>query len=274
MQPSSVVMTGRATAGGPSADAAAPGAGAPPSSSWPAALRGRVANTVALLVTVWVAVGTVLFIHRYALNILYYDQWLDAILVHHALHGSLTLSDLWAQHNENRILVPNLIVVALGATTHLDVLVEDYLSGGALWGAIMLLVAAHRRRSPDTPWLAYCPVIVLLSSYMVASDVLFGFNLSWFLVLLALSVAVYLADRPTGRVALAGAVAAAAVGSYSSAPGPADLARRPGPALAPPAWGLAAVAVWIASGVVTTVVFFVGYDFNWTRGGRLGHATA
>ncbi len=263
MQPTSVSLAGGVfDHGDPKDDGAPPYRGQVPGSPWPAALHGRVANTVALLVTGWVAVGTVLFIHHYALNILYYDQWKDAVLVHHALHGTLTLPELWAQHNENRILVPNLVVVVLGFTTRLNVVVEDYLSGLALWGSIALLVLAHRRRSPGTPWIAYCPVIVLLSSYIVVADALFGFNLSWFLVLLALSTAVYLADRPTlGWLALAGAVVAAVAGSYSSLQG-----LLIWPAVLVLLWlrgrGLVAIAVWIASGAVATVVFFVGFDVS------------
>ena len=53
------------------------------------------------------------FVNRYAVNVVVFDQWSDVALVEKAFSGHLSLGDLWAQHNENRILLPNLIVLIL-----------------------------------------------------------------------------------------------------------------------------------------------------------------
>lgn len=225
-------------------------------------LSGRVANAVALAIALLSVVGVFVFIHRYALNIVYFDQWKDVRLVHRALHGSLTFNDLWAQHNENRILVPNLIVVAIGVTTHLQVLVEEYLSGVVMCVTAALIVLAHRRRSPTMPWIAYSPVVVVWLSSAVARDALFGFDLGWFLVLAALAASVFLADKvDLGRLALAGAVLAAVAGSYSSLQG-----LLIWPAVLVLLWirkrSLAVLGVWIGAAAVTTALFFVNFDFS------------
>jgi hypothetical protein len=220
-----------------------------------------VATGIATVVFLGSVLAVFFYIHRYAVDVVYADQWSDVALLERANHGTLSLGALWAQHNENRILVPNLAVLALGYTTHFRVVVEDYLSGVALCGSTALLVLAHRRRSPTVPWIAYTPPALVLTSFVVVDDALFGFNFSWFLVLLGLSAAVFLADREELTPWwLAAAVVAGVAGSMSSLQGlliwPAVLVvlwlrRRPGGTL----------AVWAGAGIVTGIVYFLGFDF-------------
>ena len=219
----------------------------------------------AMLIFVAMAVATAWFIHDFASNILVADQWDDVNILRSAHDGTLTLGTLWAQHTENRILFPNLVVLLLGYTTHLNVIVEDFLSG-ALWcAATILLILAHKRRSPSIPWLLYCPVALLLISFIGLADTLFGFNLTWYLVLAGLAGALFLLDRPVlSRLTFFGAVALAVVGSYSSLQGlliwPAGLVllylrRRSN----------ARLFQWIVCACVTGVVYFI--HFNFAAGG-------
>jgi Bacterial Ig domain len=219
----------------------------------------------AMLIFVAMAVATAWYVHDFASNILFYDQWSDVNVLRSAHDGTLTLGTLWAQHNENRILFPNLVVLLLGYTTHLNVVIEDFLSG-ALWcAATILLILAHKRRSPSIPWLLYCPVALLLISFIGLADALFGFNLSWYLVLAGLAGALFLLDRPVlTKLTFFVAVALAVVGSYSSLQGlliwPAGLVllflrRRSN----------ARLLQWIAYACVTGVVYFI--HFNFAAGG-------
>ncbi len=89
------------------------------------------------------------FVNRYAVNVLLFDQWSDVALVEKAFSGHLSLGDLWAQHNENRILFPNLIVLALAYTTHLNIRTGQFISAVLLVGSIFLIIwtltdAGHR----------------------------------------------------------------------------------------------------------------------------------
>jgi hypothetical protein len=154
-------------------------------------------------------------IHRYALNIVYYDQWSDVRLVAHPTFGAL-----WAQHNENRIFFPNLVVLLLAHTTHLNIIDEEFLSASMLVVATALIALAHRRRASETPWFAYIPLVLLLFSFVQDGDTLWGFQLAWYMVLLALAGCVYLLDRPNlSRLVFAAAVVIAVVGSFSSLQG-------------------------------------------------------
>jgi hypothetical protein len=154
-------------------------------------------------------------IHHYGVNAIWYDQWDNVNVIAHP-----SLSNLWLQHNEDRIFFPNLIVLALAHTTHFNILIENYLGGIMVVAAAMLLIVTHRRRAPATPWLFYCPVVIIMFSFVQAGNTLFGFQIAWFLIMLALTTVLFLLDRPelTWPV-FAGAVAVAVVGSFSSLQG-------------------------------------------------------
>ena len=159
-------------------------------------------------------------IHHYAVNVVFLDQWSDVDLIGRSYSGSLTFGALWAQHSEHRMLIPNLVVVMLGRTLHLDIVLEEYLSALLLCLAALLIVWAHKRRSPSLPWIAYCPVALLMLSLVQSESTLFGFQLAWYLVLFMLAAALFLLDgRVLSGLALGGAIAAAVLGSFSSLQG-------------------------------------------------------
>jgi Bacterial Ig domain len=196
------------------------------------------------------------FIHQYSVNVVYWDQWSDINLLGHWYIGKLTLSGLWAPHGDHRILFPNLIVFALARFTHFNVVFEEYLSGAMLVTAAVFFISTHRRRSPSTPLIYYCPVTLLLFSFVQFQNTLWGFQMAWYLITLALALALFLLDRPalTGWV-FAGAIAATVIGSFSSLQGlliwPVGLLilyvrRRPRRSL----------LIWIACGLITATVYF------------------
>ncbi len=200
------------------------------------------------------------FIDHFGLNTIWIDQRSDLGVLSHAYSGHLTLSTLWAQHTDNRILFPNLVVLLLAYGTRFNVLDEEFLSAGTLLISIAVLILGHRRRSPGTPWILYVPVAILMLSVVQSGNALWGFQFAWYLVLLALTVALVLCDSPkwTWLVTTA-AVAAAVVGSYSSLQGlliwPAGLLillLRHRPRLI--------VFLWIGAAAVTGAIYFVNFN--------------
>ena len=135
------------------------------------------------------------FIAHYGVNVPYQDGWSDLTVIYQCYSHPFTCGALWTQHNENRLLFPNLIVVILAHTTHFNVKWEEFLSGLILVAATFLLIHAHKRRSPHVPWLYYCPVVILACSLVQYGATLWGFQLAWYLVLLALASVVVFLDR-------------------------------------------------------------------------------
>ena len=212
------------------------------------------------------------FIHHYALNIIRGDQWSDIQLIADSYSGHLSFSDLWAQHNENRILFPNLIVLLLSRTTNLNVLVEEYVGAAMLIASTGLLIFAHRRRV-GLAWIYYWPVALLMLSFVQFENTLWGFQLAWYLVLLAVAVTFTVLDRPILTWWwLTLAIVSAVVASYSSLQGlivwPTGLLllyyrSRPKPF----------TIGWIAAAAVTVALYVVNY-VNGGDSSVVGHPMA
>jgi hypothetical protein len=159
-------------------------------------------------------------LQHYQVNTIWQDQWDDVHVVRQSYLHFPDWSSLWGQHTDNRILFPNLIVIVLAHTVAFNVEVEEYLSAFMLFAATALFIWAHRRRSPGTPLLYYCPVAFLTLTLAQWQNALWGFQMAWYLILLLLAVTIALLDRPKlpWPVFLAG-VLVAVVGSYSSLQG-------------------------------------------------------
>ncbi len=205
------------------------------------------------------------FIHQYGVNTIWFDQWEDVSLISHSYSHSLTFGTLWAQHNENRIFFPNLIVLLLARTTGFNIVLEQYLSGLMLVVATGLLILTHHRRSPSTPWFYYSPVVIVMLTFAQAENTLWGFQMAWYLVIFALALALFLLDRPNlNQLALTGAISAAILGSFSSLQGlliwPVGLVllylrgRSKG-----------SVFIWIVSAAATATVYFYNFAFHTTN---------
>ena len=201
-------------------------------------------------------IGYFWMLSDYAVNVVVGDQWNDVKVIGHSYHQLFDWSSLWAPNNQNRIFFPNLIVLALSRTTHFNVRTEEFISGLMLVASIWLLLVIHKRRSPATPWLYYCPVAILMLSIVQFEDTLWGFQLAWYLVLLCLVGTLAILDRHTlSRSWLALALAVAIIGSYSSLQGlliwPAGLVllwyrQRSRPS----------IIIWIMAAVATSGLYF------------------
>jgi hypothetical protein len=215
--------------------------------------------------------GCFWLLRQYSVNVIFGDQWDDVTVIAHSYTHLFDWSSLWAQHNENRIFFPNLIVLVLARVTSFNTQIEEYVSTLMLIVATALLIWAHRRRSPTTPWLYYCPVAILAFSVVQYENMLEGFQMAWCLVYLALAVTIVLIDRAALTwIVFAGAIVAAVIGSFSSLQGlliwAAGLVllyhRRRGTPF---------VVVWIVCAVASIIVYF--HNFN-TSEGSPSHAYA
>ncbi len=232
-------------------------------------LDPRLVNTLTVLGFGLPLAAYVWLIAHDSVNVIVNDQWSNVAVIRQTWSHPFDWKALWAPHNENRIFFPNIIAVVLAHTVHFNIQVEEFLGGAMLVAATALLIWAHRRRSPSTPWLYYCPVAIVAFSLVQYGDTLWGFQVAWYLVLLSLAAVIVLLDaRTLGWMALGGAVAAAVVGSYSLVQGlliwPVGLIliyhrrRR---------WPVA--VAWVACAAATVVLYY--YNFRNKAAGAYPH---
>ena len=155
-------------------------------------------------------------VHRYAINVVLWDQLDDVTVIKASYSHFFPWGVMWAQHNETRIFFPNLIVVLLAHTVQFNVVIEEYLSATILVAAVALIIWAHKRRSPNVPWLFYCPVAIVMLSLVQYQNALWGFQIAWPLTMLSLAAAIVFLDRIKLHWAFVGlAILAAVIGSLS-----------------------------------------------------------
>ncbi len=120
---------------------------------------------------------------HYGVNVVTGDQFDDVTVIRASYTHLFSWGALWSQHNENRIFFPNLVVLLLSRTTRYNIQIEEYVGMVMLFVSTALVILTHRRRSPGTPWLYYCPVAILMLSIVQFGNLLWGFQMAWFLVL-------------------------------------------------------------------------------------------
>lgn len=218
-----------------------------------------------------------LFIARYAVNFIFSDQWSNVAMLHAALHGDLRWSMLWSQHNENRMLFPNLAFIAFARLNHFDTKSIMYASAVVLSVAFFSFLALYRIYARQ--WLG--PVFTLLFGAVWFSladweNALWGFQFAWYLIVFcAMFMLLCLSWKRVTALALVAAISLAVIASYSSLQG---LSLWPMGLLVlvwrirdrPRVFRLS--AAWVVCGFVTTALYFRGYNSKTTGGGSLRFA--
>ena len=219
-------------------------------------LDSRVVKALTVVGFALPVVAYIVFLQHYQVNAMWQDQWDDVPVIRQSFLHFPDWSSLWVQHVDNRILFPNLVVVGLAHTAHYNITVEEYVSALMLFAATALFIWCHKRRSPHTPLLYYCPVAFLTLTFAQWQNTIWGFQMAWYLVLLSLAVTMALLDWPRWAWPIfVLAIVAAIVGSFSSLQGlliwPVGLVllyqrrRR-----------LWTAGVWVVAAGATAVVYF------------------
>jgi hypothetical protein len=147
----------------------------------------------------------------FVVNMPFLDEWQWSPMMVHLRLGQIDWSEIWPLHNEQRIVVPSLVAMALAAIRHNWVITREttfsvgilFATLGVWWAVIVKLVPAPRRE-----WVLAL-ISLLASSLTQAENWTWGFQLSFFISNLCAAVitlSFVMADRrwslPIGLVAL------------------------------------------------------------------------
>jgi hypothetical protein len=195
-----------------------------------------------------------------------YDEWLWSPLIVAAHTGTLVPAQLWAQQNSHRSVLPSLIALGLAALTGWDMRVEALVS-------VLLILACQlcvlrlfvRERGVARAAGPFLAASLLLYSLCQVENLLWGFQLSWFLAnALAFAMLVALAFAPGMRlpvprfwVALAGAIGASFSMLFGFAVWPAGFAVLWRARFAGRRWFQ---ALWAAAACACAFAYVVGYQ--------------
>lgn len=211
--------------------------------------------TWAALATAVPAAGVLLYVHFFGVNVPYADSWNGTLPALRAFaSGRLTLALLWAPHNENRMLFPDLLQVVIDNASGLNSKLDMYVGASLLIAASAVLLSLARRTVQSSgPLLLIVPFVMM--SLVQYGNLLWAFQVAWFLVLLCWALSLACLERgQSSWPYFLGACCLAVVASGSSLQGlmvwPSGLAYL---ACLGRSWGRA--AAWTGLGVLTGVVY-------------------
>lgn len=140
------------------------------------------------------------YIRTYGVNVIQWDEW-DLVKFFDSWYsGTLTLKELFAQHNEHRTFFGRLFLMGLGHLTHLNTKAAMWASFGAL---CLLALLLYRLTTPKgtnlkTAIIRFVPISWLVFNWNQSENLLWGFQFQLVLMVLAVAVAVYGLTRSTG----------------------------------------------------------------------------
>jgi hypothetical protein len=123
------------------------------------------------------------FIWRFGVDVPEWDQWELVPLLRSLRSGHLTVQEIFAQHNEHRILFPRVLMLVLATLTRWDTRAEMWLGWGLLVGLGIALALEHRRAfgwTREARWL-FAPVPWLVFTLNQSHNLLWGWQMQIFL---------------------------------------------------------------------------------------------
>jgi len=118
-------------------------------------------------------------------NVIVADEWHVYIPLFKKLStGTLTIADLFNQHNEHRIFFPRLIFLFFGYLTHFNTKAFLYFSASLLVLTLIGIFISYTRFfgvNKESIW-KFLPVCYLLFSLVQFENTLWGFQMAWYMV--------------------------------------------------------------------------------------------
>ena len=158
-----------------------------------------------------------LYVNHYAVNSFLFDDYPPIALIHSAIHGHLTLSQLWIQYGEGRQFLSNVLFVVFGLVNRADVRSILFFSAAIFIASYLLVLALYRRyrQAPLTP----LDVLIIGVVWFSLGDVgnsLFAYQLTLYLLVFSVIVMLFALTAPNRRALwFTVAVLAAIVSSLS-----------------------------------------------------------
>ena len=209
-----------------------------------------------------------LYVFHYSVNVPNADDW-DAIsLVAAALHGHLTMGELWAQYIAGRPFLPRLVLVAFGSLDHLNEKSITLFSAAIFVASFVLLLFSFRSYLGRR--LAFLPVLslaVVWFSLAGSENALWAAQVGVYLVVFFFAAIAYflLVPRHNRNLVFALGIVAAVAASLSYLQGfvvwPVGLicllwaspwARRT----------YCESVIWVSAALITSAIYLHGYISN------------
>ncbi len=161
-------------------------------------------------------------VNTYRVDVPFMDQWNFVSILGKFYQGTLSIRDLWLQHNEHRLVFPQIVMLLLAEVSRWNISYELAFSLFLAVGILSILVWQIRntetRLQVRLRWLL--PIVsVMVFSLAQGENWLWGFELQVFMNVLAVVAGLVLLGQPAHRWAFFGAILLGIIATYSFANG-------------------------------------------------------
>ncbi len=200
------------------------------------------------------------FVCKFGVTIPYWDQWELVPLLEKIHNHTLTLADVWAQHNEHRIFFPEMVMLILARLSGWNIFLELCTSMLLATFTFLFLLSILGSTSKTTsPWLK------IFLSLMIFSMVQYenwgwGWQIQVFMSVLGLVIAIWAANKWQGKtVGLIIAISGAVLSSYSFNTGLASWPAVLFVMLLQKKWKLKHIIIWTFACIATILLYYYEY---------------
>lgn len=160
-------------------------------------LSGDALLAIAALAMVLAPLIVAVYIKLLGVNFINTDQWEFLPLVDKLYNGHLTFGDLFAQHNEHRILFPKIVMLSLAYLTHYNTVAEMYLSWLVTLASFLLIFDMYSRRSGISvrTMLMFVPAVWLFFNLRQFDNILWGWQIQIYMCIFGVIASIYMLDR-------------------------------------------------------------------------------
>ncbi len=200
------------------------------------------------------------YICKFGLTVPYYDQWELVPQIEKMYHHSLTLSDIWRQHNEHRLLFPKSLMFFLAWLSNWNLFYE--LCANLVIAALtfLFLLSILRGTSKTVPFWLKMYFSLMVFSMFQWENWSWGWQIQIFLSVLGSVIAIWAVNKWQGKtVGLVVTIAGAVLSSYSFNTGlvtwPAVLVVM----LLRKEWRRKHIVILLAACIATVLLYYYNY---------------
>jgi tetratricopeptide (TPR) repeat protein len=174
--------------------------------------KNVIVNTAIVLPIVF----TFYYVYNYGVTIPFWDQWEFVPLLEKMHNHTLSLADLWAQHNEHRIIFPQIVMLILARLSNWNIFWELCTNIVlAIFILLFLLSILHNTIKSTSPFLKIF-ISMMVFSMVQRENWEWGWQIQMFMSVLGSVIAIWAANKWQGKaIGLIVIIPAAILSSYS-----------------------------------------------------------
>jgi hypothetical protein len=171
-----------------------------------------IINTAVILPIIF----TSFFVYKFGITIPFCDQWELVPLLEKMHNHSLTIADLWAQHNEHRIILPQIVMLVLARLSNWNIFLELCTNIVLAIFILLFLLSILENTLKTTSPLLKIFISLMVFSMIQYENWIWGWQIQLFMSALGSVAAIWAANKWQGKtIGLIIVILAAILSSYS-----------------------------------------------------------